>query len=61
MKVMRRLESLEGLGRGGHLQAQRGHEDEVGVGPQGEQPVAIERAEGGDAVGVEAGFWWGSC
>jgi len=53
---MRRLEPLEGLGRGGHLEAQRGHEDEVGVGAEGEQPVAIECAEGGDTLGIETGL-----
>src|SRR6266545_2264701 len=49
------LESLEGLGRCRHLEAEGGHEDQVGVGAQGEEPVAVERAEGGDALGVEAG------
>src|SRR6185436_6634971 len=52
----RRLEALEGLRSAGHLQAESRHEDEVGVGAEGDQPVAIEGTEGGDAIGVEARF-----
>jgi len=51
-----RLEALEGLRGRGHLQAEPRHEDEIGVSAEGEQPVAIEGAEGGDALGVEARF-----
>src|SRR5262245_21021547 len=49
-----RLEALEGLGRGGHLEAQASHEDEVGVGAQGEEPVTVERAKGRASLRIEA-------
>lgn len=38
-------EPFEGGGRALHLQAQVGHEDEVGMGAEADQTVAIERHE----------------
>src|SRR6476646_8344130 len=50
----RRLEALEGLRGGGHLQAEARHEDEVSMGAEGDQPVAIEGAQSGDTIRIEA-------
>src|SRR5215469_2768531 len=50
------LEALEGLRGRGHLEAKACHEDEVGVGAQGEESIAVERTEGHPPFGIEAGL-----
>ena len=48
------LEPLEG-GRGAlHLQPQVGHEDEIRVGAEGHEPIAVERDQRRPAVGPQA-------